>query len=101
MADITAPVSMRISVVSDASRRISSPSVPGSLMNGNIVIGIGSVIAPRARAVENHPLDPVAINLAKCRTKPGQDRVYPWVVGHCFLTACIIQEFGGGEGPAT
>ena len=61
--------------------------------DGDIVIRIGPVIAPRSRAVENHPLEPLAIDFAKRRAKAGQDRVCLWIVGHCFLAACIIQGF--------
>src|SRR5216683_3195718 len=66
--------------------------------DGDIVIRIGPVIAPRARAVKHYPLEPVAVDFAERRARAGQDGVCLWIVGDCFLTACTIQGTGEERG---
>src|SRR6202790_1741851 len=66
--------------------------------DGDIVIRIGPVIAPRARAVKHYPLEPVAVDFAERRARAGQHGVCLGIVGDCFLTACIIQGTGEERG---
>ena len=81
MAEISAPVSNRISVLIAASRSLSSAKLPEFLMK-TAMSGVRLRIAARARSVEDHAVKQLAVNSIEGGAKSDENGVQIAFRGH-------------------